>query len=115
MHLTTFNKGKVTPCVLNKKKKCRPRKGAGINCPGFPGGCLTEFFERRSHMAIAKATDEAQNDMPMPPLARNRGFLSPRFPSNHVTLSSWFLQNQTQTQFEQHSLYYESDAFSEEL
>jgi hypothetical protein len=113
MYKTSFNNGKVTPCFLNKKKKCRPQKNKGINCPGFPDGCSAELFELRSHMATAKATDDAQNDLPLPKLERSRGFLSPRFSSSHLTLSSWFVQNQSQ--FAKNSFYYEAEAFSEEL
>jgi len=113
MYKTSFNKGKVTPCVLNKKKKCRPQKNKGINCPGFPGGCSAALFEGGSHMAKAKAADEAQNDFPLPPIARSRGFLSQRFSSSHATLSSWFLQNQSQ--FAKRAFHFETEALSEEL
>jgi len=113
MYKTSFNEGKVTPCILNKKNKCRPQTKNGINCPGFPGGCSAAFFETRSHMATAKAVDEAKNLLPLAPSAHSHGFLSPRFSSSHVTLSSWFLQNQSQ--FAKHAFYHETEAFSEEL
>jgi len=115
MYKTSFNNGKVTPCLWsNKKKRCRPRKNKGINCPGFPGGCSAALVEKHSHMTTAKATVEAHDDMPLLPLARSRGFLGPRFSSSHVTLGSWFIQNESK--FAKHVAFYdETDVFSEEL
>jgi len=115
MYKTSFNNGKVTPCLWsNKKKKCRPQKNKGITCPGFPGGCLASLVEGRSHMVTALASVAAHGDMPLPPLAHSRGFLSPRVSSSRVTLGSWFMQNESKI-MKHVAFHHDIDTFSEEL
>lgn len=115
MYRSSFNNGKVTPCLFNnKKKKCRPIKKKGIACPGFPEGCSANLVEGHSHLVTAKESVEANGDMPLPSLAQSRGFLSPRFSSSHVTLGSWFMQNESRV-MKHVTAHHEADAFSEEL